>query len=201
MGRGKESRQGEERIALHRPWAPGSLPSHCKGSNWMIFIQSIHMAQWKSPRTQSSRYEAWTLPAQFRSNGQYPNKRTFIKLTALGAGTLRTGISILGARFWAWIPLGYCCSSQCHTLSSSFRSRNTTKQGSAYTSSWTKSSPLPVFVYEVLLEHRHAHLFKYQLWPVHTTQQIWVAVVRDHMTHMRKTFIIWPFKKVCRSLL
>ena len=62
-------------------------------------VQSIHVAWWKSPTTESKRWKH----RHCRSSGQFPDKRTLIRLTVVGAGTSRTWVSTLVAYFWAWI--------------------------------------------------------------------------------------------------
>ena len=61
--------------------------------------QSIHVAWWKSPTTESKSWKH----RHCRSSGQFPDKRTLIRLTVVGAGIWRTWVSTLVAYFWTWI--------------------------------------------------------------------------------------------------
>lgn len=131
----------EEIVALHCPWAPCSLFSYCKGIiEWHSYSQSTWPYEKTQEHSQADRKHGHSL----YSLGAMANTqtRTFIKLIAVGAGTLRTGVSILGARFWAWISLGYWCSPQWHTWSHTQRSQSPIKQGSAH----AQIQPIAIFV-------------------------------------------------------
>jgi len=127
----------------------------CPSPTAGVYPNSCPLSRWCHLAISSSVVPFSSCPQSFLASGSFPMSQLF----AWGSQNIRVSAStsVLPLNTRDWSPLGW-------TGWISLQSKGLSEFSLANYDLRAKSSPLPVFVNKVLLEHNHACLFTYFLW-------------------------------------